>query len=35
MNEARRGRAVIDHGETLDGALRFAGGAGRGGTTLQ
>ncbi len=35
VNEARRGRAVIDHGETLDGALRFAGGAGRGGTTLQ
>ena len=30
VNEARRGRAVIDSGETLDGALRFAGGAGRG-----
>ena len=32
VNEARRGRAVIDSGETLEGALRFAGGAGRGGT---
>jgi enoyl-CoA hydratase len=31
VNEARRGRAVIDSGETLEGALRFAGGAGRGG----
>jgi enoyl-CoA hydratase len=29
VNEARRGRAVIDSGETLEGALRFAGGAGR------
>jgi hypothetical protein len=33
-NEARRGRAVIDSGETLEGALRFAGGAGRRGTAL-
>jgi enoyl-CoA hydratase len=30
-NEARRGREVIASGETLHGALRFAGGAGRGG----
>ena len=28
-NEARRGRASIDSGETLAGAARFAGGAGR------
>ena len=34
MNEARRGRAVIDSGETAKGALRFAEGAGRGGATL-
>jgi enoyl-CoA hydratase len=34
VNEARRGRAVIDSGETLEGARRFAGGAGRSGTTL-
>jgi enoyl-CoA hydratase len=34
VNEARRGRAVIDSGETLQGALRFAGGAGRRGSTL-
>ena len=34
VNEARRGRAVIDSGETLEGARRFAGGAGRGGTSL-
>jgi enoyl-CoA hydratase len=34
VNEARRGRAVIDSGETLQGALRFAGGAGRQGSTL-
>ena len=34
VNEARRGRAVIDSGETLEGALRFAGGAGRGGASL-
>jgi enoyl-CoA hydratase len=31
VNEARRGRAVIDSGETLDGRSRFAGGAGVGG----
>jgi enoyl-CoA hydratase len=34
VNEARRGRAVIESGETLEGALRFAAGAGRGGTAL-
>jgi enoyl-CoA hydratase len=34
VNEARRGRAVVNSGETLEGALRFAGGAGRGGTAL-
>jgi enoyl-CoA hydratase len=34
VNEARRGRAVIDSGEALEGAMRFAGGAGRQGTTL-
>ena len=34
VNEAGRGRAVIDSGEALDGALRFAGGAGRRGTSL-
>jgi enoyl-CoA hydratase len=34
VNEARRGREVISSGETLQGALRFAGGAGRGGTAL-
>jgi enoyl-CoA hydratase len=34
VNEARHGRAVINSGEALDGALRFAGGAGRQGTTL-
>ncbi len=34
VNEARRGRAVVSSGETLEGALRFAGGAGRGGTAL-
>ncbi len=34
VNEARRGRDVINSGETLEGALRFAGGAGRGGTAL-
>lgn len=33
-NEARLGRASIDSGETLDGARRFAGGAGRGGSAL-
>jgi enoyl-CoA hydratase len=34
LNEARRGRDVINSGETLEGAVRFAGGAGRGGTAL-
>ena len=34
VNEARRGRQVISSGETLEGAKRFAGGAGRGGTAL-
>jgi enoyl-CoA hydratase/carnithine racemase len=34
VNEARRGRAVVSSGETLEGALRFARGAGRGGTAL-
>jgi enoyl-CoA hydratase len=34
VNEARRGRAVIESGETLQGAQRFAGGAGRGGSPL-
>jgi len=34
VNEARRGRAVVDSGETREGARRFAAGAGRGGTTL-
>jgi enoyl-CoA hydratase len=34
LNEARRGRAVVDSGETGEGARRFAGGAGRGGATL-
>jgi enoyl-CoA hydratase len=32
--EARRGRAVVSSGETLEGALRFAGGAGRRGAAL-
>ncbi len=32
-NEARRGRQVIASGETLEGARRFAAGAGRGGGT--
>ena len=32
--EARRGRAVVSSGETLEGALRFAGGAGRRGSAL-
>ena len=32
--EARRGRDVIRSGETLEGAARFAGGAGRGGVAL-
>jgi enoyl-CoA hydratase len=34
VNEARRGRQVITSGETLEGARRFAAGAGRGGGTL-
>jgi enoyl-CoA hydratase len=34
VNEARRGRDVVSSGETLQGALKFAGGAGRGGTAL-
>jgi enoyl-CoA hydratase len=34
VNEARRGRAVIESGEALAGAQRFAGGAGRRGTSL-
>jgi enoyl-CoA hydratase len=34
VNEARRGREVISSGETLEGALRFAGGAGRGGASV-
>jgi enoyl-CoA hydratase len=34
VNEARRGRAVVDSGETLEGARRFRGGAGRGGAAL-
>jgi len=32
VNEARRGREVIAGGETLEGARRFAAGAGRGGS---
>jgi enoyl-CoA hydratase len=34
LNEARRGRDVVRSGETLAGAARFAGGAGRGGAAL-
>jgi enoyl-CoA hydratase len=34
LGEARRGRDVIASGETLEGAARFAGGAGRGGAAL-
>jgi enoyl-CoA hydratase len=34
VNEARRGRAVIESGESLDGARRFSSGAGRGGTPI-
>jgi enoyl-CoA hydratase len=34
VNEARRGRAVISSGETLEGAVRFAQGAGRGGAPV-
>ncbi len=33
-NEARRGREVVNSGETLEGALRFMGGAGRRGAAL-
>jgi enoyl-CoA hydratase len=34
IGEARRGRAVVSSGETLQGAMRFAGGAGRRGAAL-
>jgi enoyl-CoA hydratase len=34
VEEARRGRDVINSGETLAGATRFAGGAGRGGAAI-
>jgi enoyl-CoA hydratase len=34
LGEARRGRDVVRSGETLEGARRFAGGAGRSGTPL-
>jgi enoyl-CoA hydratase len=34
VNEARRGREVVASGETLQGAQRFAAGAGRGGSTV-
>jgi enoyl-CoA hydratase len=34
LNEARRGRDVIRSGETLEGAAKFAAGAGRGGAAL-
>jgi enoyl-CoA hydratase len=34
VGEARRGREVVNSGETLQGAMRFAGGAGRRGTAL-
>jgi enoyl-CoA hydratase len=34
LGEARRGRDVVRSGETLEGATRFAGGAGRGGTAI-
>ncbi len=34
VNEARRGRDVVRSGETLQGATRFLGGAGRGGSAL-
>ncbi len=34
VGEARRGRDVISSGETLAGATRFAGGAGRGGAAI-
>ncbi len=35
VGEARRGRDVVSSGETLAGAARFAGGAGRGGAALE
>ena len=34
VEEARRGRDVVNSGETLAGAARFAGGAGRGGAAI-
>ena len=34
VGEAGRGRDVVRSGETLDGAIRFAGGAGRRGAAL-
>jgi enoyl-CoA hydratase/carnithine racemase len=34
VGEARRGRDVVRSGETLEGATRFLGGAGRGGAAL-
>jgi len=34
IGEARRGRAVVSSGETLEGAARFAKGAGRGGAAI-
>jgi enoyl-CoA hydratase len=34
VNEARRGREVVASGETLQGAQRFAAGAGRGGSVV-
>ena len=34
-NEVKWGRDSIGSGETLDGARRFASGAGRGGTTVK
>jgi enoyl-CoA hydratase len=34
VNEARRGRAVVESGETAEGALKFFRGAGRGGSSL-
>ena len=34
VGEARRGRDVINSGETLAGATRFVGGAGRGGAAV-
>ncbi|HEX4162428.1 MAG TPA: enoyl-CoA hydratase, partial [Acidimicrobiales bacterium] len=34
VNEARRGREVINSGETLAGAARFASGEGRGGAAI-